>query len=487
MIFVAEITVCTDAAGTTATYYFSSGRGWSTKATDTPANTFIEPRLIDAGSYRREMWSSDALFGPVRSSFGNVRLANGDGGLDAWCGYAVDGRAIKVYMGSEEGLAYPSGYTLVYEARMLTASFDVQGVDLVLRDRMVELEKPILQSTFAGTGGLEGPASMAKVPIPRAYGDCFLLPVVLIDSSKNIYLVAENQTGSVGQGVYEAGIGMTLGANYADTTSLQSTAPAAGTARWFVGGPTYVRFGTTPVGSIQVTGGSFKTSAGASGTVAHLAAEAGISGATGTLNDCEIYVDDPGTTYLEVMSREARTRPGWFGFDRTMSFVAEPITDPSGGSPVGTITHWDVESVRRQPPPGIEIPIWRVAMRGRQNYATREGLAAGAADPVRQEFYSAATDSDATVKTKHPRAGELALDCGGYNSGGAAAYLDLHGIERDTLEVIAGLTTERVAYDLGDVVTFKHPRFGLSGGKKYLMTAVEVQCKAERIGWQLWG
>ena len=48
---VAEITLTTDAGGGTTTYYMGTS-GYATKPTDTPANTYIAPRIKSVGSFR---------------------------------------------------------------------------------------------------------------------------------------------------------------------------------------------------------------------------------------------------------------------------------------------------------------------------------------------------------------------------------------------------------------------------------------------------
>lgn len=485
MIFVAEITAAVDAIGTEETFYFSSGRGWATSASDTPAKTYISGGLMGC-AYRREMFAEDGLFGRVRSSFGTVTLNNARGDLDSWKNYGFDGRRFVLRMAEEEGAAYPSGYTLVFEARMLRASVSMRSVEIVLRDRLAELDAPVCTSTLAGTGGLEGPSTLAGRTIPRAYGDTFLLPAVLLDISRNIWLVCENECSTIGQAARNAGVNVTVGSDYASTADLLATAPAAGQARFYVDGPTYVRFETAPT-NVQVSPGSAYTMDGLSPTFANIAIEAGIAGATGSPVTPEIYVDDPRTTYLEVLAREARQRPCWFGFDRSMNFVAETITDPSGGSPVATLTQWDYMSIERSAPSGIDVPVWRVTTTGRKNYADRSGLASTATDYVRQEHYKFEAAEDTGVLLKHPSAKTINVESGGFTVGGAAEFLALHKEDRDMLTVTAKLTTDAATYDLGDVLTIKHPRFGFASGKKVMLVAVDLDMSRNRVQWSLWG
>lgn len=486
MIFVAEITAAVDGSGTEETFYFSSGRGWATTAADTPASTYISNGLLPGGGYKREMFSGDGLFGAMRSAFGVLRINNADGALDAWKDYGFDDRIIKVYMGAEEGLAYPSGYTLVFEARMLRAVISLRAVELILRDGLSALDKPICQTALLGTGDLEGPATLAGRLMPRQYGYSFIAPGVLVEPSKKIWLLCENPCASTGQAAYNAGVAVTLGSHYASTATLLSTAPAAGQARMYIGGPTYIRYETAPT-SVQVSLGEGYTIDGSAATFGQMAQEAGIAGATGGVTSHDIYVDDDRTTYLQAMAREARARPSWFGFDRNMNFKAELIADPSGESPVATITHWEILSVERSTPGGFDVPAWKVTTRGRKNWAGVSNLSAAADDDLRQTYYKAETAEDSSILLKHPLAGTLAVDTGGFWIGGAADFLALHKLDRDMLTVVAQMDATNVTYDINDTVTFKHPRFGFGSGKKFLIVGIALDFASARITWSLWG
>ncbi len=490
MIVVARITLAIDASGTEQSWYFCTGRGWTTGPADTPANTYFEPRLARSGWYRRSMWAGGAVFGPQQASFGTLTVLNGDGALDAWRGYGFDGRAIELWIGEEEGAAFPGGFTSLGQARMLRASMSLSTIEIVLRDRLEDLAKPACQSVFAGSGGLEGSAAMAGRIKPRAYGDTFLVPAILVDGTKNIWFVAENPCASTGQVARVGGVALTLGANYASTANLQSTAPAAGQARFYVGGPTYVRFETSPAYTVQVSPGQAKTMSGDTPTIANIAAEAGISGASGSAVTPEIYVDDPRTTYLEVLTREHQQRPSWFGFDRTQAFVSELVADPTGTSPALELSHWDLLSIERVPPPGADVPIWRVRTRGRRNYAGHSAMDPASVDYAWLDYYKAETSSNSAA-TKHPRAGVLTLDTGGNYIGGAAEHLALHGVDRDAWRVSLRLTAELyaglVGLDLNDCVLLTHPRLGLSAGRKLLVTEIAIDFGREGVDLLLWG
>ncbi len=176
MVFVAEMTAAIDDAGTLATFYATDGIGWVTGASDTPSDTHVQPTLTNPGTYRRELFSGNRPYGAVRPSFGAATLTNLDGRYDDWKFHGFDGRRYTVYAGLE-GAAFPSAWIVVFRATIQQCDVDFREVRLKLRDDLDLLDKSILIETFAGTGGVEGNASMAGVPKVRTIGDPFWHPV----------------------------------------------------------------------------------------------------------------------------------------------------------------------------------------------------------------------------------------------------------------------------------------------------------------------
>ena len=151
--FVVEITLVVDDIGTQQTFYFSTS-SFSTKPTDTPANTYVSGRLENPGSFRRELFSGNSVRGAVRPSWGNITLFN-DGALDNWVNYGISGGKVHLRFGDEDAV-YPSGYTTIFIAYAQNMLVDFNRIDIRLRDRLLLLDQPLLKTSFLGTGGLEG-------------------------------------------------------------------------------------------------------------------------------------------------------------------------------------------------------------------------------------------------------------------------------------------------------------------------------------------
>jgi hypothetical protein len=494
VILVLRITAAIDAIGTLQSWYFTDGRGWVTRPTDTPPRTHIAPRLMSGGYFRREMFAGDGLFGAVRAGWGEFVIANADG---EWLGavdhegtqYGWDGQAFALWAGDEDG-DFPADFTQVGAGSIRSVKLGLQTASVVIRDDMDRLNKPVLTRTFLGTGALEGDASLAGKRAARSFGDTLPVPCTLVDAAKLIYHVCDGISATpASAGAHDGGVSLTMGAVYASTADLNATAPTAGQARFYGGGPCYVRLGSSPAYDVSCAPSQIRIDAGSAVWLSQLAVDAGIAGALGSVIGVEDHVPiDSSDTYLQVMARQCKSEPAWFGFDALGTFTAGTIDDPSGGSPVYTLRESGILSIERSAPPGLDVPVWRVQTKGRRNWMFGRTLAGGAPGYMRRQWYSSASASDVAVQTVHALAGDMSIESPRYSSGGAQAFLDLHKLDRDFLRVVVPMSRAVLAaIDLGDCVEVKHSRFGMSAGKKFLAVGIENNYGARTVTFSLWG
>ena len=71
-----------DLSGSAIETLYYSGEGFITEPTDSPANQFFEPRLVEPISFTRTMFSQGRIGGFSAPGFGNLVLTNADGELD---------------------------------------------------------------------------------------------------------------------------------------------------------------------------------------------------------------------------------------------------------------------------------------------------------------------------------------------------------------------------------------------------------------------
>lgn len=88
-------------AGAAVVPLYLSDLPYTTAPSDTPASQTFAPVLVDPLSVRRRVQGIRG--GVVQPSVGEIRADNSDGRLDAWTGYAFDGRTIIASLGPVNG------------------------------------------------------------------------------------------------------------------------------------------------------------------------------------------------------------------------------------------------------------------------------------------------------------------------------------------------------------------------------------------------
>ncbi|MDQ1078011.1 hypothetical protein [Pseudoroseomonas cervicalis] len=163
---------------------------------------------------------------------GSISLANEDGRFDQVAAeYSPDSRTVRVLTGRRSydadrgSLVDPplSGLSQIFGGLAETWRLSEGQLVVPLRDAAAWLDRPYLQSVYAGTGGLAGSADMAGQTIPRARGGQFANPIravkpVLVDAVNRIYQYNDGP-GQVVQ-VYENAAAVFTSAG--DTTNLYS-------------------------------------------------------------------------------------------------------------------------------------------------------------------------------------------------------------------------------------------------------------------------
>lgn len=192
------------------TLYYSS-HGFVTEPSDTPANTFYEPRLKSAFSFQRSLFSSGKLSGRSVPGNGSIVLNNDDGGLDALANYAWGGRRVRVYLG---GFRFAlSDFGLIFDGTAETISFGDADLTINLRDLSHLFDREMQTLTFAGIGGTEGSSDLAgkRKPMPlgvvRNVAPIYLGP----DTGQHLFAVGSGPIIGV-LGVYDRGAALTYNA-----------------------------------------------------------------------------------------------------------------------------------------------------------------------------------------------------------------------------------------------------------------------------------
>lgn len=206
------------------TLYFSD-IGFTTKPSDTPADTYWMRRLEAPLEARMSMFSDSFIGGRSQLTLGAITLANQDGGLDELADYDWGGRAVEVRWTDKERPGF-SDFVVIVTG---TAERFINGdeVTIELRDRQVDFDKPYQAAVFQGTGGIEGPAELKGRRKPRLLGRRNRFTPVLINQAKLIYAYGSGPSG----GLWEArdgGMPLGLGADYPSYAALEAATVAPG-------------------------------------------------------------------------------------------------------------------------------------------------------------------------------------------------------------------------------------------------------------------
>ncbi|MDQ0462639.1 hypothetical protein QO010_000387 [Caulobacter ginsengisoli] len=502
-----EITAAVDAVGTLRTFYVSDGR-FATAPTDTPANIAFDETLLDPGSIGISAFGDGRTGGGTRLALGEIRLANANGQYDAWLGYGFDGRGVTIRSG--ESGAYPGGFAATFAGTIETLTVSRTEVTVRLRDLQLVFDRPALASRYAGTNalpaGLEGTADDLKgQPKPRLYGKALNIPVPCVNTAKLTYQVSDGALASV-ERVYDRGAELSFAADYATSALLQAATVSGGTyATCLAEG--YLRLGAAPAGTVSVdaTQGATASARTAAQILRALAIAAGVDGAYISAADVTaLEAANPATiglwlsgdeTFASAMDRVAGSVGAYYGFDPAGLLRMARLTAPSG-LPVYDFQDLDILDIERRPARDGDLPAWSYTVRHSKLWAVQGSDLAGGVAPARRAVlaseYRAEKAEDPAVKTQYLLAAEETTDTLLTSAADAAVEaarrLALFKVHRDFFDVtvpVALLATPGLR--VGAVVQLSNARFGLAGGRLFVVLGVKPELARNRATLTLWG
>lgn len=175
-----------------------------THETDSPALTPIEGRLRPIFVERYLQTEQNGAYGTTAvNASGEVTLSNEDGELDLLLGdddMALEGREIRVSVAPiGEGDVMPklSDFSQVFSGIIDTLSWSRERVTIRITDDRLKLAQAVQQRTYNGGGGIDGPATLAGVTRPLAFGRCSNVTPILVDPFELIYQFHDGEALSV--------------------------------------------------------------------------------------------------------------------------------------------------------------------------------------------------------------------------------------------------------------------------------------------------
>ncbi|MES2073874.1 MAG: hypothetical protein V4488_26205 [Pseudomonadota bacterium] len=491
-------------AVTIAAYRLSTGMvesltyaddGFTTSPSDTPANTYFEPRLSEAPRLARTLFDRAATYGASKSSPGEISLVNEDGALDVLLtDYAVGGRLFEVRSGI---IGTPfSTWTVVMTGTMDDFKAPEGHISIVLHDRMADLAKKLVRPKYAGDNvlplGVEGTKDDLKGQYkPRVYGGVLNVSAKRVNTSKLIFQVSDLNTPV--SAVYDNGVNLTRGADYVSLDDMVNNAPAAGGFRVWQG---YFRLGSSPVGVVTADVSAAETRAAS--LMQAVAMDAGIPLGDINVTDvaalnaansaaCGVWADAE-TTGQELMDQLAAGVGAWYIFDRNNKLRMGRVIAPAG-TPIAT---WGEDAFNNLAIQEAGIPAWHAILQYGRNYSVTQ-QPAGSATEARKAWlaqeYRQAEKTDTSIQTAWPAAQELTFVTQLINEADAIVecnrQLVLYGARRLTLNVEIPLT-ELGAADLGSIVALQTNRYNLYG-KPLLVIGLDTGADYGIAKLTLWG
>jgi len=403
-----------------------------------------------------------------------VSLVNSDGGLDTLTDdYALDGRRATLWLGRPDDARPDFGLVVSGVVERITTSLSTMRIQL--SDGLAKLDAPIQETTYAGTGGVEGGADLKGKPKPLAFGKSFNVPAVLVDGANLIYQVHAGGPIKDVPAVYDRGVVLIKVAG----------APGAGQYQVDTAAGTF-KLGATPAGTVtcdvegdaSLTGYVDRTADIIMRILVQKAALASYeidSASFGRLNTdagapVGIWIGSDTRTIAEVVDELLENVGAYGGFARLGAFTVGLVAAASG-SPKASFTEEDITGLELDPLPDEVGPVvWRARVAYQKNYTIQEDLAASVL-ATRKTFTAeevrVATKEDAAIQSRHLLAREFGPGPGLYvNESDADAEalrrFNLWGTPRNPYRVAT--RPRAMLVDFGDVVDLTHRRIGLGAG-----------------------
>ena len=382
-VYLVEATAYDPAIAGTRVLSYATGRGCVIDS------VYYEPRLKDPGQFKTSLFADGKTSGPSQLGFGEIRLVNNDGGLDALLTYGFDGRPLVIKKALMLGATVLSVVTLL-ACNAEQPTCDWTEVAIRIKDRSQAFNVPLQPNKYGGSNalpaGLDGSADIEGRPKPLLYGVCHNVTPVCVNTARLIYQVNDGAVASI-PAVYDKGIALQAGADYTSQAAMESTAPAPGEYRvWPDGG--YFRLGASPAGQVTADAVENDVPGYASNTAANVMVRILLGVAARSGQDAPAFSADDITALNAANSAEvgfyaatetneaaaldavAASVGAWYGFDSTGTLRFGRLEEPSG-PPVATLGVDQVKSIERvaSGDAGKGLPAWRINLTYDRNWS----------------------------------------------------------------------------------------------------------------------
>lgn len=459
------------ATGVIGTEYLASAPFVSAPG-DSPPNQSYAGIVKSIPQFQQSM--ADVLIGRTTANMGAINVFSVDASTDSWL---LDrdwvGRPLALYIGDP---SWPkSRFRLVWSGT--TADMSMSGTNTLViqaRDAQYLLNQPLAVTTLA-----TGP--QAGQPWPLCFGDCSNVTPVLLDDTLHRYAVHDGQVRRI-SAVRVAGVALTPGTGYATdeaTGTFALVAAPTGQVTCDVQGAivdgVYLQTAAQLLRHLAVDRGAFPA--------ANIDADAFATFATDCPQFLGLFQGPQVVNVYQLMDAIILSVGGYYAVSRDGLLRAARFD--FDGDPVLTIEPQDIVefglTLERTTP-----PVRQISLGSARNWTPQTVTASGVSELARAAAanpYTAATvaNPDASLYGKVVDDGLVGtlLTSPVAAATEATRRVGLWGQRRYQFAVKCFTAPQRL--NLGDAVTVKHPRYGLSSGRTGVVVKMVDQPSRRRV------
>lgn len=500
LIYLAELQAYDPTTSSVITWRFASGQGYDN------GGVFYPPRIEQPANLKRSIGGS-SVGGRTSMSYGELTLANLDGGINAIADDYFDGRTLTLKRGNPS-MPYNT-FTTILVATVESVAMERERASIRLRDKAITLDQPFSTVKYAGTNtngaGIEGTADDIKDQSkPRIFGRIALMPPVLVNTSKLIYQINAGAVDNV-INVFDAGAYLTRSTDYTSQADMEGNDPASGTWRAWPGGGC-IRLGSVPFGQVSVCVAEKwdYSQCTAAGLIQRILTEVGYTSANWLASDfvtlnqknagsLGIVVSD-GETTAALLDRICQSVGAWWGFDSLGRFRVARLDAPSGTASA-TLTDNQIIELERQA--ADQLPVWQTTLKSDINYSKQDKKSLAGVVPANRANWFEQESRDQKVENASVKTQRLLAEDQTYDSllnsisvanAESARRLALFSSRRDTVNLTLANPSEYYSsIDLGAVISVQTSKLGYDAGRLMTVTGVSLDYQANTMDITCWG
>lgn len=495
-----------DQTNSTKKDLYYSNQGFTSKPGDSPSNTVYEPRIADEGfSFSRDITSGKRLRGVIRPNIGTLDLLSGETGtqpfLDSVADFVWNGRNVTIEVGGEDfSLA---DFETIFTGRSDGISeFTEELLSITLRDPLNQLDKPLQDRTFGGTGDLDGTSDREGQPKPWCLGRCRnvepipLGEIDLGDGAKLTFATGDDTDGVEKHlGVYSDG---------STLTEVSSGAPGNGEWKDFEDKGVF-QLGGSPAGTVitcDVDGandGNGNYPKTAADIIEHIVnrVASNLSFKSNTISDLNNKNNNTigwwvpeNANALETIADIINSIGGYLTVNRSGEIVLGRIEAPAS-SAVKSFSNTEILDIRRL---NVAGPLASAQVKYKRTWLVQNSsdIATSVSDDetarLNKEWRYTSKNSGASTSIFPDAKNEEFIgnfDDSSAASSEASRLATLHGTERKVYEVI--LTGQALERELGETVKITSDRFNLGSGQKFVIVGIEERAPFIDTKLIVWG